>query len=174
MRIRLKIAKKCCLYLDILSCVNVDVFAHFWLSGSRRMSDATTSTKLELTGKVFWDSRSMLFERMGICVLSTGHECEIRASLVYLLIVKYLSHQVCLTLTSSPPCLSEDIFGWRVWKFLRLYFLQTRHIFPNLPTENEKSTAGKSTQFPYIHKIYALDQKVSSKCVVSCACFTRV
>ena len=34
----------------------------------------------------------MLFECMGICVLSPAHESEMRGSLVYLLIVNYLSH----------------------------------------------------------------------------------
>ena len=34
----------------------------------------------------------MLFECMGICVLSRAHESEMRAYLVYLLIGKYLSH----------------------------------------------------------------------------------
>ena len=34
----------------------------------------------------------MLFECMGICVLSPAHESEMRGYLVYLLIVKYLSH----------------------------------------------------------------------------------
>ena len=33
-----------------------------------------------------------LFECMGICVLSPAHESEMRGYLVYLLIVKYLSH----------------------------------------------------------------------------------
>ena len=33
----------------------------------------------------------MSFECMSICVLSPAHECEMRGSLVYLLIVKYLS-----------------------------------------------------------------------------------
>ena len=33
----------------------------------------------------------MLFECMGICVLSPAHECEMWGSLVYLLIGKYLS-----------------------------------------------------------------------------------
>ena len=33
----------------------------------------------------------MLFECMGICVLSPAHECEMRGSLVYLLVVKYFS-----------------------------------------------------------------------------------
>ena len=48
-RIRLKIAKKCGLYLDIFCCVS--------LSDSKCMSDAITSTKLEQTGEIFWDSR---------------------------------------------------------------------------------------------------------------------
>ena len=34
-------------------------------------------------------SQPMLFGCMGICVLSPAHECEMRGSLVYLLIVKY-------------------------------------------------------------------------------------
>ena len=34
--------------------------------------------------------QSMLFECMGICVLSSAHESEMRGYLVYLLIVKYL------------------------------------------------------------------------------------
>ena len=36
----------------------------------------------------------LLFECMGIYVLSPGHESEMRGYLVYVLIVKYLSHQV--------------------------------------------------------------------------------
>ena len=34
----------------------------------------------------------MLFECIGICVLSPAHESEMRGYLAYLLIVKYLSH----------------------------------------------------------------------------------
>ena len=34
----------------------------------------------------------MLFECMGICVLSPAHESEMRGYLVYLLTVKYLSN----------------------------------------------------------------------------------
>ena len=37
-----------------------------------------------------------LFECMGICVLSPAHESEMRVYLVYVLIVKYLSHRCCL------------------------------------------------------------------------------
>ena len=35
----------------------------------------------------------MLFECMGICVLSPAHDSEMRGYLVYVLIVKYLSHR---------------------------------------------------------------------------------
>ena len=39
----------------------------------------------------------MLFECMGVCcVLNPAHENEMRGYLVYLLIVKYLSHSFCL------------------------------------------------------------------------------
>ena len=34
----------------------------------------------------------MLFERMGICVLSPAHKNEMRGYLVYVLTAKYLSH----------------------------------------------------------------------------------
>ena len=54
MIIGLKIAKKCWLYLEST------FFARFSLSDSRYMSDAITSTKLEQTGEIFWDSRGCL------------------------------------------------------------------------------------------------------------------
>ena len=38
----------------------------------------------------------MLFMCMGISVLSPAHESEMRGYLVYVLIVKYLSHRFCL------------------------------------------------------------------------------
>ena len=40
--------------------------------------------------------QSRLFECMGICVLSSAHESEMRGYLVYVLIVKYLSDRFCL------------------------------------------------------------------------------
>ena len=40
--------------------------------------------------------QSMLFECMGICVFSPAHESAIRGYLVYVLIVKYLSHRFYL------------------------------------------------------------------------------
>ena len=35
----------------------------------------------------------MLFECMGVCVLSPAHESEMRGDFVYVLIVKYLPHR---------------------------------------------------------------------------------
>ena len=62
----------------------------FLLSGSRCMSDAITSKKLEQTGNIL--GQPMLFECMGICVLSPAHESGMRGYLVYVLFVKNLSH----------------------------------------------------------------------------------
>ena len=70
--------------------MKINVFASFSISGSRCMSDAIPSTKLEKTGEIFW-GQPMRFECMGICVLSPAHESEMRGSLVYLLIVKYFN-----------------------------------------------------------------------------------
>ena len=80
--------KKCCLYLNIFSCV---FSARFSLSGARCISDAITSTTLEQTGGVLL-GQPILFECMGTCVLSPAHESEMRGYLVYVLIVRYLFH----------------------------------------------------------------------------------
>ena len=79
-------------------------FARFWLSGTRCLSDAITSTKLGQPVKKEGGTilgQPMLFECMGICVFSLAHECEIRGSLVYLLIVKRLPHRFCLKFSHS-------------------------------------------------------------------------
>ena len=54
------------------------------------MSDAITSTKLEQIRELAILGQPMLFECMGICVLSRANESEMRGYLVYLLIVKIL------------------------------------------------------------------------------------
>ena len=56
------------------------------------MSDAITSAKLEQTGEIIILGQPRLFECMGIRVLSLAHESKMRGYLVYVLIVKYLSH----------------------------------------------------------------------------------
>ena len=58
------------------------------------MSGVITSTKLEQIGggRGATFGQLMLFECMGVCVLSLSHESEMRGYLVYLLVVKYLYH----------------------------------------------------------------------------------
>ena len=57
------------------------------------MSNAITSAKLEQTAERGNSlGQPMLFECMGIGVLSSAHESEMRGYLVYVLIVKYLFH----------------------------------------------------------------------------------
>ena len=55
------------------------------------MLNAITSAKLKQTGENIL-GQPMLFECMGICVLSPAHESEMRDCLVYVLSVKHLSH----------------------------------------------------------------------------------
>ena len=43
----------------------------------------------------------MLFECRDICVLSPAHESEMRGYLVFVLIVKYLSHRCCINSATS-------------------------------------------------------------------------
>ena len=51
------------------------------------MSDAITSTGADRENIL---GQPMLFECMGICVLSSAHAGEMRGYLVYVLVVKYL------------------------------------------------------------------------------------
>ena len=88
-RICLKIAKKCRLYLDIFSCVKMNVFRSFFafrLEMHVRCDNQykTGADRENILGQ------PMLFECMGICVLSPAHESEMRGYLVYVLIGKYL------------------------------------------------------------------------------------
>ena len=101
MRIRLKTAKKCCLYLDSLSYVKSDLFRPFFAFRLkihvRCYNQYTTGTD---GGNIL--GQPMLFECMGICVSSPAHESEMRGYLVYLLIVKYLPYHFCLN--SATGC----------------------------------------------------------------------
>ena len=89
MRIRLKIAKKCGLYMDIFSCVKMNVFRSFF---AFRLEMHVRCDKQYKTGADRENilGQPMLFDCMGICVLSPAHESEMRGYLAYLLIVKYL------------------------------------------------------------------------------------
>ena len=60
--------------------------------------------------------QTRLFECMGICVLSPGHESEMRGYLVYVLIVKYLSNRFCLN--SATVDKIERPYRGIFWRFL--------------------------------------------------------
>ena len=91
MRIRQKIAKKYGLYLNIFSCVKMNVFRSFFAFRLEMhvRSDYQCKTGAD-RGKIL--GQPMLFECMRICVLSPAHESEMRGYLVYVIIVKNLSH----------------------------------------------------------------------------------
>ena len=95
MRIRLKIAKKCCLYLDIFSCVKINVFRSFFTFRLEMHVRCDNQYKPGADRENIM-GQPRLFECMGMCVLSPAHESEMRGYLVYVLIVKYLSHRFCL------------------------------------------------------------------------------
>ena len=83
--------KQCGLYLDILCCVKMDVFRSF-LDFRLEMHvrrDNQCETGVDRGNSL---GQPRLFECMGNCVLSPAHESEMRDYLVYVLIVKYLSH----------------------------------------------------------------------------------
>ena len=56
------------------------------------MSDVITSTKQELTGEIFGDSRCC-FSALVSAFSSPAYESEMGGYLVYVLIVNYLSHR---------------------------------------------------------------------------------
>ena len=91
MRIGLKIAKKCRLYLDIFSCVKISVFCSFFAFRLEMHVRCDNHYKTG-AGRGNILGQPLLFECMGICVLSPAHENEMKGYLVYVLIVKYLSH----------------------------------------------------------------------------------
>ena len=90
MRVGLKIARKCCLYLDIFSYVRINVFRPSFAFRFKMHVRCDNRYKTGTDGGTIL-RKPMLFERLGFCVLSPAHECEIWDFLVYLLTVKYLS-----------------------------------------------------------------------------------
>ena len=87
MRIRLKIAKKCGLNLDIFSCEKMNVFRSFFAFRLEMHIRCDNQYKTGGDRKHF-GGQPMLFVCMGICVLSPAHESETKGFLVYVLIVK--------------------------------------------------------------------------------------
>ena len=109
LRIRLKIAKKCCLYLDMFSCVKINVFRSFF---AFRLEMHVRCDNLYKTGA---DGGPILgqpipLECMGICVLSLAHESEMRGYLVYVLIVKKLISLILFKFSHS--ILDLTVLSW--------------------------------------------------------------
>ena len=79
------------MYLDILSCVKINVFRSFF---AFRLEMHVRCDNLYKTGadRGAILGQPMLFECMGIYVLSPAHESKMRGYLVYLQIVKYFSY----------------------------------------------------------------------------------
>ena len=79
------------MYLDIFGCVKINVFRSFF---TFRLEVHVRCDYKYKTGADRGNilGQPMLVECMGICVLTPAHESEMRGYLVYLLIVKYLSH----------------------------------------------------------------------------------
>ena len=94
-RIRLKIAKQCGVYLDIFSCVKMNIFRSFF---AFRLEMHVRCDNRYKTGADRENvlGQPVLFVCMGICVLSPAHESEMGDYLVYVLIVKYFSHRFYL------------------------------------------------------------------------------
>ena len=83
-------------YLDIFSYVEINVFFLFFfrLIFAFKLEMHVRCDNQYKTGADRGNilGQPILFERMGICVLSPAHESEMRDYLVYVLIAKYLSH----------------------------------------------------------------------------------
>ena len=83
--------KKSWLYLDIFSCVKINVFRSFFVFRFEMHVRCDNQYKTGADrGNIL--GQPLLFVCMGICVLSPGHESEMRGYRVYVLIVKYLYH----------------------------------------------------------------------------------
>ena len=70
-------------------CVKINVFRWFFAFRLETHVRCDNQCKAAADGGTIL-GQPMLFECMGICVLSPAHESEMRGYLVYLLIVKYL------------------------------------------------------------------------------------
>ena len=79
----------CVQHLDIFSCMKMNVFRSFFAFRLELHVRCDNQYKSGADGGTIL-GQPMLFECMGICVLSPAHESEMRSYLVYLLIVKKL------------------------------------------------------------------------------------
>ena len=83
--------KKCGLYLDIFSCVKMNVFRSYFTFRLEKPVRCDNQYKLGADRENIL-GQPRLFECMGICVLSPAHESEMRGYLVYVQIAKNLTH----------------------------------------------------------------------------------
>ena len=76
--------KKCCLYLDIFSCVKINVFRSFFafMLEMHVRCDKQYKTGADRGAML---EQPVLFECIGICVLSPAHESKMRGYLFFLL-----------------------------------------------------------------------------------------
>ena len=83
------------MYLDSFSCVKMNVFRSFcaFMLEMHVRCDNQYKTGADSENIL---GQPMLFACMGICVLSSAHDSEMRGYLVYVLIVKNLSYRFCL------------------------------------------------------------------------------
>ena len=99
------------LYLDIFSCVKMNVFRSFF---AFMLEMHVTCNNQYKTGADRENilGQPMLFVCMGICVLSPAHESEMRGYLVYVLIVQIFFPSILITF-------SHRILDWTVlsWNF---------------------------------------------------------
>ena len=84
-------AKKCGLYVDIFSCVKMNVFRSFFAFMFEMHVRCNNQCKTGANRENIL-GQPMLFVCMDICVLNPAHESEMMGYLVYVLIVKNLSH----------------------------------------------------------------------------------
>ena len=83
------------MYLDIFSCVKINVFRSFLAVRLEMQVRCDNQYKTGADrGNILGQPK--LFECLGISILSPAHESELRGYIVYVLIVKYLSHRFCL------------------------------------------------------------------------------
>ena len=79
------------MYLDIFSCVKINLFRSFFAFRFEMHVRCDNQYKTGADRENIL-GQPMLFECMGICILSPAHESEMRGYLVHVLTVKYLSH----------------------------------------------------------------------------------
>ena len=79
-RVRQNMAKKCWLYLDIFSCVKMNVFRSFFAFRLKMHVRCDIQYKTGADRENIF-GQPMLFECMGICFLRPAHESEMRVTL---------------------------------------------------------------------------------------------